>query len=151
MVHVIDVPPLHVDPDDDDDRPDDCVYLRDLNARQRCLIQRIIYFSYFLFAGKVQGCADVTYRHGPDGDGVALQRVPEVGHHVLADEPVERLDEVEPHVDGDEKGQHDPVVQVQPRDLASVGLQVRVRGAQADERRCRRRRRRRHLLLSLFA
>ena len=68
------------------------------------------------------------YRHGPDGDGVALQGVPEVGHHVRADEPVERLDEVEPHVDGDEKGQHDPVVQVQPRDLASVGRQVRVRG-----------------------
>jgi len=44
------------------------------------------------------------------------------------DEPVERLDEVETHVDGDEKGQHHPVDQVQPRDLASVGRQVRVRG-----------------------
>jgi hypothetical protein len=28
MVHVIHIPALHVYPDDDDDRPDDCVYLR---------------------------------------------------------------------------------------------------------------------------
>lgn len=89
----------------------------------------------------------MTYRDGPDGNGVALQRVPEVGDHVLADEPVEGLDEVEPDVDGDEKGEHDPIEEVQPRDLASMGLEVRTRRAQADGRR----RRRRHLLLRIVA
>nr|ACN36271.1 unknown [Zea mays] len=80
------------------------------------------------------------YRHGPDGHGVALQRVPEVREHVLADEAVERLDEVEPDVGGGDEQQHGPVQPVQPRDLAPVGLQVRVRRPQADGRR------RRHLL-----
>jgi len=40
MVHVIDVPPLHVDPDDDDDRPDDCVYLPNLKTSIFNIIQR---------------------------------------------------------------------------------------------------------------
>lgn len=80
------------------------------------------------------------YRHGPDGHGIALQRIPEVGEHVLADEAVERLDEVEPDLGGDEEEQHGPVEPVQPRDLAAVGLQVRVRRPQPDGRR------RRHLL-----
>lgn len=88
-----------------------------------------------------------AYGDGPDGDGVALERVPEADHHVFSDEPVERLDQVEAGVDGDEEGQHDPVEQVQPRDLGPVGSQVRVRGSQPNgcRRRRRRRRRWRHL------
>jgi hypothetical protein len=56
-----------------------------------------------------------------------IHGVPEARHHVFSDEPVERLDQVERHADDGEKGQHEPVEQVQPGDPASVGPQVGTR------------------------
>jgi hypothetical protein len=56
-----------------------------------------------------------AHRNGPDGDGVAFHGVSEVRHHAGADEPVERLDDVEQHVDGDQEEQRHPVPRVRPR------------------------------------
>lgn len=61
------------------------------------------------------GPNDSDDRNGPDGDGVAFHGVSEVRHHAGADEPVERLDDVEQHVDGDQEEQRHPVPRVRPR------------------------------------
>lgn len=87
---------------------------------------------------------DVPYRHGPARHGVALDRVPEARHHVLCDEPVERLEPAEHGVHGYKQEQHDPVEQVQPSDLLSVRRQVWAHRGRSGSR--GRGRRRRHIL-----
>lgn len=90
-------------------------------------------------------CNDSNDRHGPDRDGVALQRVSEVRDHAFADEAVERLDGVEDAFHGDQKEQRNPVVGVRPRDPDAMRLH---RGEGECARRSIGTRRRLHLSLS---
>lgn len=86
-----------------------------------CLIGREItwYRSHRNSIRETEGI-NRTHRHGPDGDGVALQGVSEVRHHAGANEPVERLDGVEEDLDGDQQEQRQPVVGMRPRDAGAV-------------------------------
>lgn len=76
-----------------------------------------------------------AYGDGPDGDGVALHGVSEIGHHAGADEPVERLDGVEEAVDGDEEEQREPVVGVRPRHGGAMRLYRRERARRGSSSR----------------
>lgn len=63
-----------------------------------------------------------VHRDGPDRDGVVLERVLEVCHHVLSHVAVERRDEVQANLDGDQDDEYNPIVLVFRGDSASMGL-----------------------------
>jgi hypothetical protein len=136
VVQVVHVPPPHVYPGDDGHRRKDGEHLQREPARFKPNRETQTRTSL------VHARTHASHRHGPDGHGVVLERVPEVGHHVFSDKPVEGLDGIERAVEGDEDGQHDPVEQVQPRDPGPVGLQVEARRSRTGGG--HRRQRRRH-------
>ena len=57
---------------------------------------------------------------GPNGDGVVVERVFEICHHVFTDVSVERRDELQADLDGHQDHEYDPVVFVFGGETSSV-------------------------------
>jgi len=63
-----------------------------------------------------------VHRDRPDRYGVVLERVLEVSHHVFSHVAVERRDEVQAYLDGNQDDEYDPIVLVFRSDSSSMGL-----------------------------
>lgn len=75
-----------------------------------CITSSKIKMKDFLLEMKICRKAKRTYRNSPEGNGIVLQRVFEVSHHVLSNKTVKRFNKVQTKIQKCKKSQYEPVM-----------------------------------------